>query len=877
MTLDNDFVCHFGDAKIPALAISDGAVECIAPQQEEGSVYLEVSRSGGDITDDRQTFTYYRQPVLESLQPSYGYTQGNQAVRIRGFGFGYSWSETTLCRFGNRTPSVARWVSSREIICDSPTIDPIVDPSRQATVRVAMNGLDFATDAHSPVFTYREHPTAVSIHPSIVSADGGTAVTIEGKNIENALRCRFGSLGEPVPVLSATRNEAICKAPAILLTSPYIGQSVQVYLEFGGIDFQSLSGLHVHYEPHLSQDELFRISLNDSHSTPLVQSIEPNQVGSNGGSSIRVLGDHFVNSRGLTCVFDSVLVPARYISPQELRCHTPRIAPGTVTVHVVNGGPGELMSKMGAKLGVFADVSLTSIEPKFGPLRGGTLVSIVGTFHPKCEVMMCRFGSSVVQSSVIHTIGAVGDGASTVTCISPSLASRSPEIVKVEVSCNGGADFSESFATFSYTTPAQVTALVPSHGGVRGGTRVLVEGDHFMNSSELACMFGADSLVLATFVSRNQLICVSPPWTSISPASVNLEVTLNGQDFSQSLQKFEYRPAPVIDSIWPNGGPTIGSTEVFVTGSHYHDEVQLGCSFDGVISEGTYIDNRTLSCHSPFHLPQLVSFRVVGDVFAGDASYQSDPMEFLYYNPPSIASTTPRTGSALGGMPVILTGTNLFNTTALRCRFGNNEVRGTFINGQNVLCISPPSADNSRILAVPVTVSLNGKDFSPENDVTYEYHRDSMPGHYSGPSSIEWNTPAPNGTFAEAGSVNFTLCDPGGFQPKEGQSSCLTCPIGFICPDFGLSKPVLCPAGGLCDRTGLVAPSALCPRGHWCGAGVKTPKYNTLLDREEDLGILSAVYGLWKKSIDGLGNVSPHPHGDLDLIAGPARGALLTW
>ena len=86
---------------------------------------------------------------------------------------------------------------------------------------------------------------------------------------------------------------------------------------------------------------------------------------------------------------------------------------------------------------------------------------------------------------------------------------------------------------------------------------------------------------------------------------------------------------------------------------------------------------------------------------------------------------------------------------------------------------------------------------------------------------------------------------------------------------------MLCPVGGLCDRTGLVAPSALCPRGHWCGAGVKTPKYNTLLDREEDLGILSAVYGLWKKSIDGLGNVSPHPH--VDLIAGPARGALLTW
>ena len=368
-------------------------------------------------------------------------------------------------------------------------------------------------------------------------------------------------------------------------------------------------------------------------------------------------------------------------------------------------------------------------------------------------------------------------------------------------------------------------------------------------------MFGPDSVTNATFLSRNQILCVSPPWDSISPASVLLEVTINGQDYSQSLQKFEYRPKPITDSIWPNGGPTIGSTEVFITGSHFLDEVQLACSYDGITAAGTYIDNRTLSCRSPPHLPGIVSFRVIGDVYAGgDPSYQSDPMEFLYYNPSSVAFTIPRRGSALGGTPVILTGTNLFNTTALRCRFGKNEVRGTFISDRNVLCVSPPSNDNSKVLAVPVTVSLNDKDFSPENGVEYEYHRDSLPGHYSGQSSIDWNTPAPNGTYAEAGSVNFTLCDPGDFQPKAGQSSCLTCPVGFFCPDFGLNKPVLCPSGGVCDRTGLVAPSALCPRGHWCGLGTKTYKYNALLDGNEDLGILKAVHRLWKKSIEGIGN-----------------------
>lgn len=841
----DEYMCHFGDVVVGARAISDDTIECISPQHEEGSLFLEVSRDGGDITEDRQTFTYYQQPVIESLEPPHGYARLGQTVRVLGYGFGLTRpSDRISCRFNKRIISDARWVSSREIICDAPSIDPTVHP-RQVSMAIAMNAIDFTGD-NSTTFTYMDEPSGVAIDPSVVSADGGTVVTLEGKNFEKALRCRFGSLGAPSPVLSATRNSLTCKAPAILPTSPYLGQSTRMYLEFGGLGFHSI-GQHVYYEPHVSRDYLYRMSLNDTHSIPLVNSIEPNLIGSNGGTSVRVVGGRFVNSGGLACRFDSVVVPARFISPRVVQCLTPRMPPGIVMVDVVNGGPGQLVSKKGALVTVLADVSLNSIEPDFGPLRGGTLVDIGGTFPPKCEAVVCKFGSTGVHAFDVS--GGV------VSCISPPVASRSPETVKVQVSCNEGEHFSESFATFSYSSPAEVTGLVPSHGGVEGGTQVLVQGDHFQDSSRLACMFGSDSITKATFISRNQMLCVSPPWKSVAPASVNLEVTINGQDYSQSLQKFEYRPKPVIDSIWPNGGPTIGSTEVFITGLHCQDEVQLACSFDGIVTEGTYIDNRTLSCHSPPHLPGIVSLRVVGDVYAGDTSYQSDPMDFLYYNPPSIAFTTPRRGSALGGTPIIFTGTNLFNTTALRCRFGKNEVRGAFISGRNALCISPPSTDNSAILAVPVTVSLNGKDFSPENGVAYEYHSGSMAGHYSGPSAIEWNTPAPNGTYAEAGSVNFTLCDPGGFQPKAGQSSCLTCPIGFICPGFGLSKPLLCPVGGVCDRAGLSAPSALCPRGHWCGAGVKTYEYNTLMDKNEDLGILQAVHRLWKKSIDGIGNV----------------------
>ena len=242
-----------------------------------------------------------------------------------------------------------------------------------------------------------DEPSGVAINPSVVSADGGTVVTLEGKNLENALLCRFGTLGESSPVLSAARNSLTCKAPAILPTSPYVGQSTDMYLKFEGLGFHSM-GQHVYYEPHVSRDDLYRISLNDTHSIPLVKSIEPNLIGSNGGTSVRVVGDRFVNSGELACRFDSVKIPARFISSRVVQCLTPRMPPGIVMVNVVNGGPGQLVSKKGATVTILADVSLTSIEPEFGPLRGGTLVDISGTFPPKCEAVVCKFGSTAVHA-----------------------------------------------------------------------------------------------------------------------------------------------------------------------------------------------------------------------------------------------------------------------------------------------------------------------------------------------------------------------------------------------------------------------------------------------------------------------------------------------
>lgn len=165
---------------------------------------------------------------------------------------------------------------------------------------------------------------------------------------------------------------------------------------------------------------------------------------------------------------------------------------------------------------------------------------------------MCSFSSnvdstgtgtpvvSVVPASELsfHWDGIVGqDGRETgvghVLCQTPPAPDNLPSPVTVQLSLNGGRDFTNHGAQFYYRPEAYVFGVEPAFGPVTGGNPVRVEGAAFRDegrpggrSDEMVlCRFG-DQEIGATVHTAGLISCLAPPMPSV-PERQDVEVRLN--------------------------------------------------------------------------------------------------------------------------------------------------------------------------------------------------------------------------------------------------------------------------------------------------------------------------------------------------------------
>jgi hypothetical protein len=848
--------CHFDDVTskgsvvlAPTQSSSAFSVACdtpVTPLGVAGTVKLELSfNSYNDATSSNLDYTYYEQAIISSVFPTKGVRSGGDAVAVSGARFADV--PELSCKFGQTEASRVVFVDANRIKCFAPSHGGDLDgDGSTVAVSVSNNGVDYTTQevGAAPTFTFDDFPSVSEIVPAVVSAAGGSAtVQIMGKHLKHVIACRWGELGSAVRVGSyevdaLTGADSIrCSVPKISRNNPMVGTDAELYLSVeGGRQFIG-AGLTVHYEAGQADTSLYEETLaEEDFVVPRLTSVYPSEVSSTREQWVTVYGEDFVNRAGLGCMFGATFAEADFISATELRCATPSRPPGAVVLEVVNGG-SSVLSTSNTKFVFTVDPSLSSVLPSFGPMSGNTVVSIFGSNlvengvterdGEQRTVVLCRFGKvQVLAASYSNNV---------IRCAVPeSPQLLNPSTVRLDVSSNNGTSWSASYLTYSYERFVEVQNVNPSRGVVEGGTSVLVEGYRFKNTTDagtLKCKFGA-SVVDARYISETQLLCASPPR---SAGVVDVEVTTNGYDYSWTGIEYEYYQRMTVASIWPKvGGAMIGNTVVTVHGTGFAAERELSCLFGETLVAAKALSDTVLRCASPPRRPGLASFRVVRDGYMGGWEYAlndggEDTMNFLYVRDPSVFKIVPETGRIEGGNPVFVQGTNFINSTALGCRFGVLPTRGTIINENTMVCIAP-AVQNAQ--SVPVTVTLNGADYSELNlDVVgggvYNYVSGCLAGQYCGGDG-SYGVPAPNGTVVPANNaLNFTLCEPGTFQPRNAQTECIPCPVSYFCPDFGLSKPVICPAGMICDVTGLVTPVVACPDGHYCKRGTKTSDLTT--------------------------------------------------
>ncbi|CAM9289154.1 unnamed protein product, partial [Phaeothamnion confervicola] len=208
----------------------------------------------------------------------------------------------------------------------------------------------------------------------------------------------------------------------------------------------------------------------------------------------------------VSCRFGARVVPATVLDSVMVACDAPAttLDGGVVTLAVSNNG-ADFIGGDNFTFTYYATSGPTRVSPAGGPLWGGTVVTIAG---PDIAPWESGFGLGSNNGTAL----ALGHG--WMSCLAPAV--DVPVAVAVEVSLNGGADFTSYGAQYAYWEAPRAVSVEPPWGPVAGGTAVEVTGGPFRDgpAGTLRCRFGSAEAT-ALWRSPRAVSCRVPPLSDV--------------------------------------------------------------------------------------------------------------------------------------------------------------------------------------------------------------------------------------------------------------------------------------------------------------------------------------------------------------------------
>jgi len=755
---DTNTVCNFDGVDVASSFISSTTIICSSPPAATAAtddVILKVSVDGGstytstDSEEETHNFRYKNFGVT-SLSPSFGPVDGDTAITV--YGYGFEDSTHLKCSFGGVHSDHVTLISETEIVCDLPP--HVQNTDAIVTLGVTINDQDYSPD--KATFTYTYSPIFSSISPASGPVNGGTRVLINGYNFVDSpstLKCSFGDFSNGDSVVGArfiSSTQIECH-PAPMTDQT---EGVDLYFSMNGADFLSTGRVFTYMQ------------------LPSVTGLNPSRGDANGNTVVTVAGENFVFSKDLSCRFGSgdahTVVAARFNADDEVVCITPYNSAGATTsiVAVSNNGL-DFGPSNGVSFTYTNTVEISSIYPTKGSRTGGTVITVSGYNFPPTDIK-CRFGGDI-NTEITATFV---DGGK-ILCTSP--ASTKVQSIAVEVSTNGGSDFTSNNFHYSFINDAFLTQIKPVSGPRSGSTLVQLSGYNFVDGSSLSCRFGGidGSVTPATYVSSTSVECVAPANDQVE--TVDITISNNGVDFSNSAASYSYVRDIEIHSVSPSSGKASGGTPVTVTGSNFEFSGDLSCRFgdDGTDVNPTFVNGNTIICVTPYAtvtglVPLMVTNNGVDYEEGGDAV-----VNFNFAETVSIDSISPRSGSINGGTVVTISGSGFSDTDDVLCNFGDDDSSSEayFIDSSTITCISPPSSTTKY---VNVEVSVGGGESTFDNH-RFEYTRMAVFTSLS-PSG----GPFSGGTHVLVSGYNFVDSYELGCKFVDGDNSEVIVPARYI-------------------------------------------------------------------------------------------------
>lgn len=254
-------------------------------------------------------------------------------------------------------------------------------------------------------------------------------------------------------------------------------------------------------------------------------------------------------------------------------------------------------------------VAIESIDPKSGPITGGTKVTIHGKgFQP---FTIARFGprdaaTTFVSETTLHVLSPAtpNDGLVDVVLMNPQSTATMPNAFRYD------------------PVPApSIRAVEPKTGSTAGGTKVTLVGERFAPTTSVS--FAGMRPSHTTFVDATTIEIVTPPrgapgWVDVGVTNIDGQRTLARNAFS-----YETAPAPEIKSVVPRRGRRGGGERVTLLGKSFAPGAAV--LVGDVLAPVRFVDASTLEIETPAHEPGVVDVRVRnpdGQVAAATRAFQ---------------------------------------------------------------------------------------------------------------------------------------------------------------------------------------------------------------------------------------------------------------
>ncbi|MFK4791795.1 IPT/TIG domain-containing protein [Microbacterium sp. ZW T5_56] len=638
-------------------------------------------------------------PVATSISPNTGPTAGGTPVTITGSNL----DGATEVLFGG-VPAT--------ITSNTPTTVNVTTPPHAAGSVPVIVTTPGGTSA-SLIFTYIAPPTLTGLTPNVGPVGGGTSVVITGTGFTGASAVTFGGTAAVAFTVSSNTQ--------ITATSPahVAGPADVTVTTAGGV----------------SAPQVFTYFDQPVIGGGGAIGLDPDHGSTAGGTGVTITGAGFLGADEVT--FDGESLPFTVVDDTTITTTTIAHAAGAVDVVVSN----PVFESDPATFTFVPLPAITGLAPSFGPIAGGTSVTITGSGFADASIV--TFGG------IDLPVGAHTDTSIVVT--SPAHAAGP---VDVTVTNSTGTSAPQTFTY--YGTPVigdgiGDIGLNPAQGPTSGGTLVTITGSGFTGVDSVT--FDGDAVTF-TVISDTEIEAT----TTAHPAGA-VDVVVSNPLESSDPATFTFYDAPVIgdggpgtSGLNPSQGPTAGGTSVTVTGENFvpgDTSVTIG---------GTVVSANDVTVASETELEFITPPHVAGGVpvTVTTPGGTSNAQTFSYYDTPVIGDglgdigLDPDYGSIAGGTTVIITGTGLANVTSVT--FGDQPARSFIVNSDTqITAVTEAHAAGSVQVSVanPLTTS---------NEVPYRYLPVPAPTSLSptfGPTTGGTAVTITGTGFAGATSVDF--------------------------------------------------------------------------------------------------------------------------